>query len=200
MIKIKHIAHSCFLIENDKEKLIIDPHDNTIGYEEIKENVNYIIISHDHYDHNYIENITLTDNVGSFKIAKVNSFHDKEQGKLRGKNTIHIIETDGIKICHLGDLGHVLDNEQINEIGKIDVLLVPTGGTYTLDSSEAVEVAEKLEASIVIPMHYETDKTNFNIEGVDEFINKIEDRYEIIKPNKNEIVYNSDDKNIVYVI
>ncbi|MCL1929895.1 MBL fold metallo-hydrolase [Candidatus Saccharibacteria bacterium] len=92
MLKITHLAHAGFLIENDKESLIIDPADNSFGYEYKTETVNYLLVSHNHFDHNNIENIKVEDNVGSFVISKIDSYHDKEQGNLRGTNIIHVIE------------------------------------------------------------------------------------------------------------
>lgn len=199
-MKITHIGHACFLIENETEKLIIDPYDESIGYEKIEETVNYILISHDHYDHNYTKNITLEENNGSFKIQKIDSFHDNQGGRVRGNNIIHVIETDDTRICHLGDLGHLLDEEQIKEIGKIDVLLIPVGGTYTIDYEAAEEVTKQLNPMMVIPMHYKTDKLNLNIAPVDNFIRAISSDYKIIKLDTNELDYEKIDERVVVKI
>lgn len=189
MIKIKHIAHACFLIDNGKEKLIIDPYDHSIGYEKVEETVEYILVSHNHYDHNYIQNIKLKDNIGSFVFRKVHSYHDEEKGKLRGENIIHIIQTENITICHLGDLGHILTSQQVQQIGKVDVLLIPVGGTYTIDYKQAVEVVKQINPNTVIPMHYKTKKTHLDIETADNFRIAIGKEYEVIDESKNEITY-----------
>ncbi|MDR3258242.1 MAG: MBL fold metallo-hydrolase [Fusobacteriaceae bacterium] len=200
MLKIKHIAHSCFVIENGKEKLIIDPFDNSIGYDPIKETVNYILSSHAHHDHNYIENITLNKNSGTFKIETVKSYHDEEKGAIRGENTIHIIDTGDVKIAHLGDLGHVLTDEQLEHMKDIDVLLIPVGGNYTIDYKNALVVVDQINPKTIIPMHYKTSKSKIDIDFPDNFLNGIEKSYEIVKINKDEIEYKKSDKNIVFII
>lgn len=200
MIKIKHIAHACFLIDNGKEKLIIDPYDHSIGYDKVEETVEYILISHDHHDHNYIQNIKLNDNVGSFVFRKVHSYHDDEQGKLRGENIIHIIQTGNTTICHLGDLGHVLTSDQVEQIGKVDVLLIPVGGTYTIDYKQAVEVVKQINPNTVIPMHYKTEKTHLDISTVDNFIKAIGKEYRVKVYDTNQVNDVNVSRKIVYVI
>jgi len=203
MIKIVHVAHACFIIKNGEEKVIIDPYDDSLGYPPVKEethHINYILASHNHYDHNYTENISLLENTGTFKIQKINSFHDNEKGKLRGENIIHVIETYGIRVCHLGDLGHLLEEEQLKEIGNIDILLVPVGGTYTIDCKEAVEVVKQINPVTVIPMHYKTEKINLNIGPVDDFIGEIEEYYEVVRCNENYLNYVKTDEKKVYMI
>ena len=201
MIKITHLAHAGFLIENDKEKLIIDPADNSFGYEYKNETVNYLLVSHEHFDHNNIENIKVEDNIGSFKINKIDSFHDKENGNMRGTNIIHVIETKNTRICHLGDLGHILTDEQISLIGQIDVLLVPVGGFYTIDYQEAIEVVNQLKPNAVIPMHYKTDnwETDKPIDLLDSFLENIQD-YKIIELDNKTLDYKKTDEQIVYVL
>lgn len=201
MIKITHFAHACFLIENDKERLIIDPSDNSFGYKIKNEVVNYLLVSHEHWDHNNIKNIKLVDNNGSFKISKIESYHDDENGSLRGSNIIHVIESEDAKICHLGDLGHVLTNDQIKQIGSIDVLLIPVGGVYTIDYKQANEVVNQLNPNIIIPMHYKTDKwgNDKGIDSVDKFIENIKN-YNVIKTDSNKLDYIKPSEKTVYVI
>lgn len=202
MIKIKHIAHACFLIENSSEKLLIDPYDhNVIGYDPIDEAVNYLLISHNHYDHNFTENIKVEDNIGSFKITKIDSYHDNENGNLRGNNTIHIIDTENTRICHLGDLGHKLTDEQIRLIGNVNVLLIPVGGKYTIDYKGAIEVVNQLNPSRVVPMHYQANGwgEGAGLASADNFINNIQG-YEIVKIESNELNYSNTLDKSVYVI
>lgn len=200
MLKIIHLAHACFLIENDKEKLIIDPSDNSFGYEFKDEKVNYLLISHKHWDHINTDNIIVEENKETFKIRIVDSFHDEENGNLRGNNLIHIIETEGIRICHLGDLGHILSDEQVKSIGQIDILLIPTGGIFTINSKQAIKVVNQLKPDIVIPMHY---KTNYwgedkGIDSVEKFIDNIKD-YKILKLDSNQLDYKKISEKIVYI-
>lgn len=201
MIKITHLVHAGFLIENDEERLIIDPADSSFGYEIKNEVVNYLLVSHEHMDHNNTENIKVIDNKGSFIIDKIQSYHDSENGKLRGTNIIHVIETTGTRICHLGDLGHKLNEDQIKQIGHIDVLLIPVGGTYTIDYMQAIEVVSQLNPNIIIPMHYKTDKwgKERGIDSVDKFIENIKD-YSVIKTDSNKLEYNSSLQKGIYII
>jgi len=202
MIEITHIAHSCFLIDNGEEKLIIDPYDpKTVGYDPVEETVNYILISHDHSDHNYTKDIKLLDNVSSFKVKKVESFHDDSQGSIKGKNTIHVIDTKGIRICHLGDLGHLLTDKQLPYMQDVDVLLIPVGGFYTIDYKKAVEVIKQINPITVIPMHYRVNNTQMNvIDTVDNFINEIKNDYKVIQSDKNKLEYEKTDEKIAYIL
>lgn len=205
MIKVVHVGHSCFIIKNGEEKVIIDPYDDSIGYPSIQQltnlnYINYILVSHDHYDHNCVENIELLEKADTFKIEKIDSFHDNQQGTIRGPNIIHVIEAYGIRVCHLGDLGHLLTDEQIKKIGKVDVLLIPVGGTYTIDHTEAVEVIKQLNPTTVIPMHYKTDETKLDIAPVDNFISEIGKDYEVLICTENYLNYVKTDKKKVYVL
>jgi len=202
MLNIKHIAHSCFLIDNGKEKLIIDPYADNMGLPVIRETANYLLISHNHADHNNREAVTLEDNIGSFKVQEVHSYHDDSYGSQRGENIIHVIDTDGVRICHLGDLGHVLTDEQLKDMKGIDVLLIPVGGYYTIDCKKAAEVVKQLNPTVIIPMHYNTDinKTNLPIATVDDFIKEVEKDYKVIRVNKNELDYVRPEEKTVYII
>ena len=201
MLKITHIAHSCFLIENGLERLIIDPLDDSFGRPIRNEVVNYLLISHDHFDHNHTENIKVVENEGTFTIKKYSCFHDEENGKKRGPNIIHVIETEGTIICHLGDLGHTLTEAQARQIGHIDILLIPVGGVFTIDYEHAIEVVNRLNPTIVIPMHYRTEYWGED-KGVDlvyKFLDNIK-KYTVVKLNENYIEYKKSDEKIVYVI
>jgi len=104
----------------------------------------------------------------SFKV--VQTLHDDEAGSKRGANKVIVFEVDGIRIAHLGDLGHLLTQKQVEDIGRVDLLLAPTGGFFTIDAKVATSVVEMLKPKVVIPMHFSTPKLGFNIAGVDEFL------------------------------
>ncbi len=108
--------------------------------------------------------------VGEATISGVGTFHDETRGSQRGRNVVFTVEMDGLRVTHLGDLGHPLSDRQAAEIGKPDILLVPVGGFFTIDASTASEVAEKLGPRIVIPMHYKTECCGFPIASVDGFL------------------------------
>lgn len=163
-MEIRYLGHSSFIIQTKDTSIVCDPYSPDLGLRfpsGIKADI--LTISHDHYDHNNIKavegNPFIIKEPGEFEIKGVNifgisSFHDKNQGKERGLNTMFLIEAEGVTVCHLGDLGQALSNDQINELDGVDVLLVPVGGTYTIDAKEAEEVILQIEPKIVIPMHY----------------------------------------------
>ncbi|GAA0180786.1 MBL fold metallo-hydrolase [Clostridium sediminicola] len=182
-MKITWIAHASFLLEDSKgRKLLTDPYDNSIGHKIYKGDADIITISHHHFDHEYTDEINksskILDKVGIFNLCDIPieglpTYHDKFKGAKRGENTIYIIEMDGYKICHLGDLGHNLSNDTLEKIGKIDVLLIPVGGNFTIDAKEAATICKQIGSHIVIPMHYKTPKIDFPIDGVDKFITEM---------------------------
>lgn len=173
-------GQSCFLIEtNESKKILTDPFDATLGYRPYKGAVDIVTISHHHFDHdctqNLPDNTIILDKTGTYKYENIEitgflSYHDKLKGAARGKNTIFIIKIDNLKICHLGDLGYILSEDEINSLGNIDVLLIPVGGNFTIDGNEAAELCKKINSKIVIPMHYKTPLTSLPIDGVDKFI------------------------------
>ena len=181
-MKIKWLGHSCFLLNAASGlKIITDPYTTTNGvnYSPIKETADIVTVSHDHFDHNGVSEVSgnpevvTGDNPGIYKGIQfkcVNTYHDEKEGSQRGTNAIFCFELDDIKICHLGDLGHRLDKKQIEEIGEVDLLLVPVGGYFTIDAKTASDVCTDLEPSIVIPMHYKTPKLDFPITGVEDFL------------------------------
>ncbi|ABY91921.1 MAG: MBL fold metallo-hydrolase [Thermoanaerobacter sp.] len=180
-MNIKWLGHSCFKLTSEKGTVIVtDPFDESVGYPMPDVKADIVTSSHSHFDHNYFKavkgNFDIVDTVGEhnikdIKIKGVSTFHDEEQGAKRGKNIVFVVDVDGIKVCHMGDLGHVLTEKQVEEIGSVDVLLIPVGGYYTIDSKQAVEVMNQLKPKITIPMHYKTEFINFPIDTVDNFLN-----------------------------
>lgn len=192
-MKIKYLAHSSFLITaEDGIRIITDPYDKSVGYRIPEEMAEIVTSSHDHFDHAYFDAVT-----GSFdkittpgervvkgiRIKGVQTAHDEASGSLRGSNIIFIMEVDGMHIAHLGDLGHIPNHYQIQEIGTVDVLITPIGGHFTIDTKQAKQVADLLKPKVVIPMHYKTPAMNFPIATVDEFI-KLYDK--VFRPNVSE--------------
>lgn len=181
-MKIKWLGHAAFLIASDANiRIITDPYQSGGGikYSPITEEADYVTISHEHSDHNYTDSIrgnpVIIRGVGThqkehFTFKGFASFHDDRNGGLRGENTIFCFDIDDIKICHLGDLGHLLSENKIKEIGEVDVLLIPVGGTYTIDANQATEFCKKINPKIIIPMHFKTPKLDFPITDVRPFI------------------------------
>jgi L-ascorbate metabolism protein UlaG (beta-lactamase superfamily) len=179
-MKIKYLAHSAFLITSEKgTKIVTDPYEpeEELRYGEITETADIVTASHQHTDHNYVsvvrgnpKVVKTSEEVKGIKVKAVPAYHDTIGGSRRGPNTIFCFDVDGVNVCHCGDLGHELTAEQVKAIGKVDVLLIPVGGTFTVDAKGAARVAEQLKAKVTIPMHYKTDKTSLPIAGVDEFL------------------------------
>lgn len=182
-MKVKWYGHSAFKLEVQGLRIIIDPYESGayggLSYGKIEDEADIVLTSHDHADHGYTKDIK-----GKFEVIKkegerqikgvnikaIPSYHDSKKGKERGNNLIFVIEAEGLRIAHMGDLGHVLDEELAKKIGTVDVLFIPVGGFYTIDAKEADKVVEQIDPKIVIPMHYKTEKCNFPISSVDEFL------------------------------
>jgi L-ascorbate metabolism protein UlaG (beta-lactamase superfamily) len=182
-MRIKYYGHSAFLILSAGGKRIItDPYKpgafGTMSYGEISDEADIVLVSHDHDDHNYTEGLPGNPDVvrtpgkrtvRGIEFNGIPTFHDSSSGKERGKNIIFTFSVDGIRTCHLGDLGHVLRQNEVEAIGPVDLLMIPVGGFYTIDSKEAFQVAGQLKPSIIIPMHFKTGKCEFPITPVEEF-------------------------------
>jgi len=181
-MKIEWLGHSCFLITSDMgTKIITDPYGTRedLSYGKIAESADIVTVSHGHSDHNNVAavqgNPEVVQKTGAVKakgieFKSIPSYHDNNEGKQRGNNTVFCFAVDGIRLCHLGDLGHQLSDKQVSELGRIDILLIPVGGYYTIDAKVATQVCNQLKPRVIIPMHFKTDKCAFPITGVDEFL------------------------------
>ncbi len=198
-VKVTWLGHSCFELSYNGFSAVIDPYDNNSAYPPLKTSANAVYCSHSHHDHCYTDAVTLTENKANpFKVTKILCCHDQNNGKDRGENTIHIFEAEKIRIAHLGDLGHMLSEEQISQMGHCDCVLVPIGSVYTIDALCAFELYKKLNADIFIPMHYKTEHYGFDvIDGLEQLlsvwnissINKIEfNSIEISKCNQKQLI------------
>lgn len=183
-MKIKFYGHAAFKVTTDKgTRIIFDPYESgsfsgAIAYGKITEEADIVITSHDHGDHNYTKdikgNFTLINKAGvheikDVKMNEIPTFHDASSGKERGNNLISLVSADGLVLAHMGDIGHDLDADTIKKIGKVDVMLLPIGGFFTVDAGAASKIMDTINPRITIPMHYKTDKCNFPIGTVEEF-------------------------------
>ncbi len=181
-MKIKWLGHASFLITSEGgTRIITDPYATGMGisYDPITEAADIVVVSHDHPDHGNVSSVAgspeVVKGVGT-KEAKgigfggIASFHDDAGGGQRGPNTIFCLTVDGIRVCHLGDLGHQLSEQQVADIGGVDILLVPVGGFFTIDPAGASRVVEALKPRVAIPMHYKTEKCAYPIAEVDSFL------------------------------
>lgn len=182
---IIYLGHSSFKLKGKNATVITDPFDpQMVGLKYPSQEADIVTISHQHEDHNQIDLVKnvkrVVDGPGEYEIAGVSiigisTFHDDKKGEERGKNTVFVFEIDDLRIAHLGDLGHKLSSESIEEMGEIDILLIPVGGKYTIDSQTAVEVVRSIEPVLIIPMHFNSEGLNPEVfEGVEkpeEFVN-----------------------------
>ena len=181
-MRIEWLGHASFLIETNGKKIITDPYqpgsyDGAVGYKPISIMPDIVTISHEHADHNWREgfkqeNTVILDKPGQYTIEGINieaipSFHDDQQGALRGENLIFSFYSEGIRLMHLGDLG--THRIEMPKRFDVDILLVPVGGIYTIDAGQAKALVEQLNPSIVVPMHFKTPKLGFGIDRVDNF-------------------------------
>lgn len=178
-------GQACFQIiatkgKGEQVRIVIDPYDSSIGLRLPSLETDVGLVTHEHYDHNNTKALRgspfLIEGPGEYDVKGVfvrgiESFHDANQGKDRGQNTIYMIEAEGIQLCHLGDLGQAeLTAEQVEAIGNIDILFIPVGGVYTIAAKEAVKIVGQIEPRYVIPMHYQIPKLKIKLEKVDAFL------------------------------
>lgn len=171
-MKITWYGHSCFKVSFDGGSVVFDPYaDGSVpGWTLPQLSADAVLCSHRHDDHAGAGKVTLSGREPDCKVETVECFHDAEHGAKRGANTIHILTADGVRVAHLGDLGHEPDEAQLAAIGAPDVLLIPVGGFYTIDAATAAAVAEKIGARITVPIHYRGDGFGYDVIGmVEEF-------------------------------
>lgn len=179
---INWLGHSCFRLKGKQATIVTDPFPPDLGYTLGKLTADIVTVSHQHPGHAYAKGIGGDPKViagpGEYEIKGVliigiATFHDADGGQKKGKNTVYLIEFDGITVCHLGDLGHVLTTEQVEEIDDVDVLLLPVGGGSAINAATAAEVIRQIEPKVVIPMHYQTPVLKRELATVDGFLKEM---------------------------
>lgn len=178
-------GHSCFQI-GGSQTLVIDPHDGkSIGLKTPSVKADIVLITHDHFDHNCVRVVkgdftTLREpgrrEVKGIWVEGMPVFHDEQQGAKRGKVTLFKFQMDGISFCHCGDLGHMLSDEQLKEIGKVDVLFVPVGGVFTIDGGQARDLIRAIRPKVAVPMHFRFQGLSLSIQTLEPFLEGIPER------------------------
>ena len=176
-------GQSCFRLQSGDIVGVIDPFSKEIGLTPPRFKADFLVITHEHPDHNNAESIPENPfkvmGPGEYEtkgvyIQGVETYHDKQEGKERGLNTVYLIEMEGIRICHLGDFGEEkMRDEILEKIGDVDILLIPVGGKYTIDAEEAAKVVNQIDPRIVIPMHYKIPGLKASIEPIDQFLKEM---------------------------
>jgi L-ascorbate metabolism protein UlaG (beta-lactamase superfamily) len=189
-MEIEYFGLSAFRLKGKGATVVTDPYGRDTGLKLPKLAAEIVTVSHDHFDHNFVKAVSGTAKrnqplvvraPGEYEAEGVSvygyaSWHDPKQGAERGKNTLFVIYIDGVRVAHLGDLGHILTDKQLEALGKVDVLLLPVGGMYTIGVKEAVKLTQAISPSLVIPMHYQIPglvKTFEGLAGVEEWVGAV---------------------------
>ncbi len=181
-MEITWLGHSCFRLRGREATVVTDPCAKSTGYSIGRPTADIVTVSHDHPGHNNLRAVAGSPRTvrgpGEFEIAGVlimgiRTYHDREKGQKLGKNTAYVVELDGVRVCHLGDLGHVPTPEQVEELSGVDILLAPVGGGSTIGGAAAAETVSLLEPKLVIPMHYRTPAAKDDLEPLDRFLREM---------------------------
>lgn len=182
IMEISWLGHSCFRIRGKQACVVTDPVSPGKGYSLGKLSANIVTVSHNHNGHNYTARFSDNPHVlyrpGEYEVSSVliiglTSFHDTSRGSERGKNTIFVFETEEMSICHLGDLGYSLTASQIEEIGKVDILMIPVGGGSTINATAASSIVRQIDPKIVLPMHYKTSLFQDTLDPIEVFLKEM---------------------------
>ena len=183
---IRHIGHAEFLIETESGvRIVTDPYDAGCGYPLHRIAADVALVSHHHHDHDAVENLKgeprIIDSAGEYtpeakvRVTAVRGFHDDAGGSKRGETLLFLVEAEGLRIVHLGDLGCALNGEQLKILRNPDVLMIPVGGFYTIDAEQAAATAAQLGARIILPMHYKTEyNQDWPISGPEAFTDRFD--------------------------
>lgn len=184
-MRVYWLGHACFLlVGSDGTRVVTDPFNEQVGYPVPRTRADVVTVSHQHFDHNAVDVLTGRPRVisepghyrvGAVEVRGVSTYHDPVQGRQRGTNTVFVITIDGVRVCHLGDLGHELTPAQVGEIGPVEILLVPVGGTFTVGPTEARRIVEALRPAVAVPMHYRTPQVSLPLAPVEEFTGQFPD-------------------------
>jgi len=181
-MKLKWNGHACFTVTSDSGVIIIiDPYEpggfaGALRYAPVPDKADLVLITHEHSDHNFVKGlkgspklVRESGELRGIKIKALPAFHDDRQGAERGKNLLFSFLVDGIRVAHLGDLGHMLDQQQVDQLEHPDVLLIPVGGTFTIDADHAFRLTNMIKPKIAVPMHFKTEKVDFPIKPAEKF-------------------------------
>jgi L-ascorbate metabolism protein UlaG (beta-lactamase superfamily) len=181
-MEITWLGHSCFRIRGNKTTIITDPYSSEGGETSLKLTADVVTVSHQDAGHSYVQGVTGSPKlitgpgeyeIGGVLILGIATYHDNVSGAERGKNTIYLMKVDEISLLHCGDLGHMLSAAIIEEIGGVDVLLVPVGDKTTIGATTAAELVRRLEPKVVIPMHYPAKTMDIDLEPADKFLKEV---------------------------
>ena len=188
-MKITWYGHSCFKVSFDGGSVVFDPYaDGSVpGWTLPQLSADAVLCSHRHDDHAGAGKVTLSGRKPDCKVETVECFHDAEHGAKRGANTIHILTADGVRVAHLGDIGCIPDHNVLGALQKVDVLLLPVGGNYTIDGEQAAELVKLIQPRTTIPMHYKTPGLTVAVSGAEDFLSRMGEGVERVSGSEIEI-------------
>ena len=166
-------GHACFELRLSSGSVVFDPYcpGSVPGLSLPELSADAVICSHGHSDHCWAGAVQLSGREPGFRVTQLPTFHDDQRGRLRGENLCTVIEGDGLRIAHLGDLGHPLSGDELSRFGRLDLLMIPVGGVYTVDAAQAKELVEALRPRITVPMHYKCASSGLrNVAPVEDFL------------------------------
>jgi L-ascorbate metabolism protein UlaG (beta-lactamase superfamily) len=191
---IEWLGHSCFLVTTKGgTRILFDPYDDTVGYSRAEKEVDIVVVSHAHFDHNDLRHITGSYTVvdkpgvhtlGEVTIECIETLHDHSGGAHRGENLVSVLSVRGIRLCHMGDLGCIPEGGVLEKLKGVEVLLIPVGGHYTIGAREALAICERIEPNIIIPMHFKTAVTDMDIAPLHEFLEAAGREYDVSRPGQ----------------
>lgn len=201
-IQMTWLGHSCFKLECGGHTAVIDPYDEIPGLPLLHAEAGEVFKSHDHHDHGWLQAVTLVEEAGAspFEVTTYPTWHDDQQGALRGPNLITVFEAAGLKIAHFGDLGEPLSQELIDALQGLDAALIPVGGFYTIDGAQAYEIMEQLDPKLVVPMHFRRGDIGFDVIAEPEEFTKLVTDRPVIESDSNVICIGKDDEKRVVVM
>jgi L-ascorbate metabolism protein UlaG (beta-lactamase superfamily) len=179
-LDVTWLGQSCFRLRGRNAAVVTDPFSPALG-PKLRLEGNLVTVSHPHENHSHVQSVKdayVIEGPGEYEVAGVTvrglpTYHDSQQGAEHGRNTVYVIELDDVRVCHLGDLGHRLDDSALETIGNVDVLLVPVGGGRTLDGARAAEVVRQVEPRYVVPMHFGHPSLRTELAPVERFLNEM---------------------------
>lgn len=184
-MKITWLGHSSFKLEESTGTTVVtDPYHPYVGYEMPEVTADIVTVSHGHKDHNHLEavkgNPEVLNHAGAYDISGVHilarrTYHDSKNGASRGENLVFKFRMDGVDICHMGDIGEECNAMLVESLAPVNVLMIPVGGTYTIDAEQAKEFVDRIMPDVVIPMHYKTRDCAFDIARLNEFLDLFDD-------------------------
>lgn len=185
-MKLTWLGHACFCLESGGYRVLLDPYGEVEGYPQPHAAVHAVYCSHGHQDHCNRDAATiLPAKENPFTVTEIKSFHDDRHGALRGENVIRVFEAEGLRVAHLGDLGHMPDTVQCAALSALDVLLLPVGGYYTIDAPQAAALVRTLKPAVAVPMHYRHAPYGLpNVGGAEAFLTEF-DASQIVRLHEN---------------